>query len=84
MNPTEAKFRNDLDAIASQIDSGVRSGHFTWADVQERMKNKASELADKTSELASTTDYYVHEYTWTSLGVVAGLSVLVGFLLARR
>ncbi len=77
MNPTEAKFHDDLDAITSQIDSGVRSGRFTWAEVQERLKSK-------TTELASTTDYYVHEYTWTSLGVVAGLSVLVGFLLSRR
>ncbi len=77
MNPTEAKFRDDLDAITAQIDSGVRSGQFTWADVQERLKSK-------TAELASTTDYYVHEYTWTSLGVVAGLSVLIGFLLSRR
>ena len=45
MNPTEAKFRDDLDTIAAQIDSGVRSGRFTWADVQERLKNKTTELA---------------------------------------
>jgi ElaB/YqjD/DUF883 family membrane-anchored ribosome-binding protein len=77
MNPTEAKFRDDLDDITSQIDLGVRRGHFTWADVQDRLKHK-------TAELASSTDYYVHEYTRTSLGVVAGLSVLVGFLFARR
>ena len=71
MNPTEAKFHDDLDEVASKLDKGIRSGHYTWADVQDRVKSK-------TSELASTTDQYLHEYTWTSLAVVACLSVLVG------
>jgi ElaB/YqjD/DUF883 family membrane-anchored ribosome-binding protein len=77
MNPTEAKFHEDLDDIASQLHLGVQSGKYSWADVQERLKTK-------TTELASATDDYLHEYTWTSLGVVAGLSVLLGFFVARR
>jgi ElaB/YqjD/DUF883 family membrane-anchored ribosome-binding protein len=77
MNPTEAKFHEDLDAIASQLDLGVRSGKFSWTDVQDRLKTK-------TSQLATATDDYVRDYTWTSLGVVAGLSFALGWLLARR
>jgi ElaB/YqjD/DUF883 family membrane-anchored ribosome-binding protein len=77
MNPTEAKFHDDLDQIATQLDLGVRSGRFSWADVQDRIKSK-------TTALASTTDQYLHQYTWTSLGVVGGLSLLLGLLMARR
>jgi len=77
MNPTQAKFQDDLDEVASKLHSGIRSGQYTWADVQDRIKAK-------TTELANTTDEYLHEYTWTSLAVVACLSVLVGVFAARR
>ena len=69
MNPTEAKFHQDLDDIASKLHLGVRSGKYSWADVQERIKSK-------TSELANVTDEYLHEYTWTSLAAVAALAVV--------
>ena len=77
MNPTEAKFNEDLDRIATQLDLGVRHGRFTWNDVQKR-------ITTQSSVLASATDQYLHRYTWTSLGVVAGLGILIGFLLGRR
>jgi ElaB/YqjD/DUF883 family membrane-anchored ribosome-binding protein len=76
-SPTQAKFQEDLDNIASQLHLGVQSGNYSWADVQERLRTK-------TSELASATDECLHEYTWTSLGVVAGLGVLLGFFVGRR
>lgn len=77
MNPTEAKFHEDLDKITNQLHLGVERGQYTWGDVQARLKAK-------TTEWANTTDEYLHEYTWTSLGVVAGLGVLVGLLIGRR
>ena len=77
MNPTKEKFNEDLDAISSQLELGVKSGKFSWADVQERVK-------DATSELTRSTDQYLHEYTWTSLAVIGGLGVVLGFLAARR
>ena len=77
MNPTQAKFHEDLDKIADQLDVGVKAGKFSWRDVQERLK-------DTTTSVASDADRYLHEYTWTSIGIVAGLSAIVGFFLARR
>jgi ElaB/YqjD/DUF883 family membrane-anchored ribosome-binding protein len=76
MNPTEAKFRDDLESIATELDIGVRSGKYTWADVQERLKSKSSALATE-------TDRYVHEYAWTSVAVAAVLGVLIGALIPR-
>lgn len=76
MNPTEAKFRDDLESIATELDLGVRSGKFTWADVQERLKSKSSALATQ-------TDRYVHKNTWTSVAAAAMLGVLIGALIPR-
>jgi ElaB/YqjD/DUF883 family membrane-anchored ribosome-binding protein len=77
MNPTEAKFHEDLDAIADQLDLDVKSGKYSWADVRERFK-------DRTTEVAQTTDRYVHEYAWTSLGVAGVLGIFLGLILSRR
>lgn len=77
MNPTEAKFNDDLEAIASQLELGVKSGRYSWADVQSKLK-------DRTTELATSTDRYVHENAWTSLGVAAGLGILLGLVIFRR
>lgn len=77
MSPTEAKFHEDLEAIASQLDLGVQSGKYSWADVQERLKSQTGALARSTSE-------YVRENTWTSLGVAAMMGVLIGLLVPRR
>jgi ElaB/YqjD/DUF883 family membrane-anchored ribosome-binding protein len=77
MNPTEAKFHDDLDTIASQLDLDVQSGKYTWKDVQERLK-------DKTTQLASATGEYLHEYTWTAVALAAGFGVLLGLLVPRR
>lgn len=74
MNPTEAKFHDDLEAIASELDLGVRSGKFTWADVQNRLKLRSSQLA-------TSTDRYVHENAWTSVAMAAALGVLIGILI---
>ncbi len=76
MNPTEAKFHDDLESIASKLDLDVKSGKYSWADVQKRLVNR-------TNDLARTTDEVVHEYAWTSLAVAAGLGVLIGILLPR-
>jgi ElaB/YqjD/DUF883 family membrane-anchored ribosome-binding protein len=80
MNPTEAKFRDDLNAIASELEHGVQSGRFSWADVQRRLR----EFGDKTNNVATATDDYVHDHTWTVLGVAAGVGLMIGLLLSRR
>ena len=77
MNPTQAKFHDDLESIATQMDLDVQSGKYTWADVQDRLKRR-------TTRLAASTDQYVHEYAWTSLAVAAGLGLLIGLMLPRE
>jgi ElaB/YqjD/DUF883 family membrane-anchored ribosome-binding protein len=80
MNPTEAKFRDDLDAIASALENGVRSGRFSWSDVQHRLRG----VTRKTNQLATATDQYIHGRPWTVLAVASGLGLMAGLLLGRR
>jgi Uncharacterized conserved protein len=54
----------------------------------ENIRNKARDLTArataKAREASVTADYYVHEYAWTSLAVVAVAAGLVGYMIGRR
>lgn len=41
-------------------------------------------LKEKSREVARATDDYVHEHPWKSIGVAAGVGLLVGLLIGRR
>jgi ElaB/YqjD/DUF883 family membrane-anchored ribosome-binding protein len=40
--------------------------------------------ATKAKEASQATDEYVHENPWQSVGIAAGIGLIVGLLLARR
>jgi ElaB/YqjD/DUF883 family membrane-anchored ribosome-binding protein len=39
---------------------------------------------ERGKQAAQTTNQYVHEHPWTSVGVAAGIGLLLGMLVARR
>ena len=49
-----------------------------------RMIEAQSEVLAKTKEAAKATDAYVHENPWRSVGVAAGVGLLVGLLIGRN
>ncbi len=49
-----------------------------------RMAQAQTELLVKTKAAAKATDVYVHENPWEAIGVAAGFSLLIGFLIGRR
>jgi ElaB/YqjD/DUF883 family membrane-anchored ribosome-binding protein len=49
-----------------------------------RMHEMEQHLIERTREAAQRTNVYVHENPWPSIGVAAGIGVLVGILLGRR
>ena len=67
----------ELQYLADQMEQGVRSGKYTWAEIQEA-------LVSRTREAAVTTDEYVHENPWRVMGIAAGLGFILGVLLAPR
>jgi ElaB/YqjD/DUF883 family membrane-anchored ribosome-binding protein len=55
---------------------------------KERLRNLEDAVMDKTRETARATDEYVHENPWQTVGIAAGLSVVlgvaIGVMLCRR
>jgi len=49
-----------------------------------RMSELEHDLAARTREAAHKTNAYIHENPWPSIGVAAGIGLLVGLLIGRR
>ena len=54
------------------------------AMAKESMLDIEEELLVRTRAAAKATDAYVHENPWQSIGIGAGIGLLIGFLIARR
>lgn len=67
----------DLQNLTDQIEEGIRSGKYSWRDIQSAVMNK-------TRYAAETTDQYVHENPWKVVGIAAGLGLVLGLLMAPR
>lgn len=50
---------------------------------KERMHHLEEATVEKTKAAARTSDEYVHEHPWKSIGIAAGLGVMIGLLLNR-
>ena len=77
-----------LRATASQ--AGEKVGELRIR-MQENLSSARLKLADaeaalkeKSREVARVTDDYVHDHPWKSIGVAAGVGLLVGLLIGRR
>lgn len=77
-----------LRATASQ--AGEKVGELR-VRMQENLTSARHKLADaevalkeKSREVARATDDYVHDHPWKSIGVAAGVGLLVGLLIGRR
>ncbi|MDN3546405.1 MAG: YqjD family protein [Roseateles asaccharophilus] len=90
---------SDLHAVVAEAESLLRAtaGHAgegaseLRAKVQatlDRAKDNLHDLQDAAVERAKAagraTDAYVHENPWQSIGVAAGVGLLLGMLIARR
>jgi ElaB/YqjD/DUF883 family membrane-anchored ribosome-binding protein len=69
--------RTELESLTDQIEEGVRSGRYSWSQIQEA-------VVSRTREAAETTDQYVHENPWKVVGIAAGLGFVLGLLMAPR
>ena len=49
-----------------------------------KMVEAQAALLVKTKEAARATDVYVHENPWRSIGVAAGVGLVIGLLIGRR
>ncbi|HQT27280.1 MAG TPA: DUF883 family protein [Burkholderiales bacterium] len=53
-------------------------------DAKSRLRDAEGMLLDKGKEAAKVADSYVQENPWKSVGVAAGVGVIIGMLIGRR
>lgn len=63
--------------LRSRIENRLREAKYRLIDAEEA-------LVAKTKAAAYATDDYVHESPWISMGVAAGVGLIVGLALSRR
>jgi len=96
---TKGKLVDDFKSIVSDADdllqatAKVSGEGFNLARAQfaEKLKTAKVRLADaeqlvvdKAKQAATATDDYVKGNPWTSVGIAAGVGILIGFLIAKR
>ncbi len=93
------KFMDDLRSViedatellhdtSNQTDEGVVAARARTnqrlQDVIERLVTAEEVVVERTKQAAKTTDQYVHENPWKSIGISACLGAIIGMLIARR
>ena len=77
-----------LRATASQAGEHVAAAREKIQESLERARVKLdqteSALVDEARQMARVTDEYVHEHPWKSVGIAAGIGLIIGLLISRR
>ncbi|MBL8480697.1 MAG: DUF883 domain-containing protein [Rhodocyclaceae bacterium] len=64
-------------ALRSQMQDHLATAKAKLADAE-------AALIESTKKVARATDDYVHENPWRSIGIAAGIGLVVGLLVGRR
>ena len=77
-----------LKATANSADADVRALSERLRDrlavAKARLLDAEHAMLERGRQLARTTDDYVHQHPWSSIGVAAGIGLLLGGVIARR
>ncbi len=99
MNSSQQRIRQELRDVVRDTEEMLRhkvqdagEGYQVAREKLERSLKKASSelheaeqaLVDRTKKAARATDHYVHDHPWESIGVAAGVGVLLGLLIGRK
>lgn len=63
--------------LRSKIEGRLRNARATLDEAQDA-------IIDKAKQVGSSADDYVHGNPWQSVGIAAGVGLLVGILIGRR
>jgi len=77
-----------LRATAGQAGDTVSAAQEKFQDSLHRARLKLAEaedaILDKSKQAARATDEYVTENPWKSVGIAAGIGLIIGMLISRR
>jgi ElaB/YqjD/DUF883 family membrane-anchored ribosome-binding protein len=66
-----------VQEVRARAEESLRQAKARLSSIEDEALRRAREVAD-------ATDEYVRENPWQSVGIAAGVGLLVGLLLARR
>jgi ElaB/YqjD/DUF883 family membrane-anchored ribosome-binding protein len=93
------KLMQDLQAVVTDTEALLRTSAADGSDLVGRARLQAEEslrrtrtrmieiehrLAERARATAQSTNTYVHENPWPTIGVAAGIGFVAGLLLTRR
>lgn len=77
LKATSAQTGEKLQEVRARAEESLRKAQARLSEFEEEAVKRAREVADVTKE-------YVRENPWQSVGIAAGVGLLVGLLLTRR
>lgn len=92
MSEQTAKLMADVKSVVADIEAITKAG---GADAAAQVSNKLAALkervvaaeqvvVEKAKASAKAVDGYVHENPWKSVGIAAGVGVVIGLLINRN
>jgi ElaB/YqjD/DUF883 family membrane-anchored ribosome-binding protein len=66
-----------IQEVRARAEESLRQARTRLTEVEEEAMRRAREIAD-------AADEYVHENPWQSVGIAAGIGLVLGLLIARR
>mgnify|MGYP005817262119 CR=1 FL=1 len=77
LRATSAQTGEKIQEARARAEASLRQARERLSEVEEEALRRARELADATEE-------YVRDNPWQSLGIAAGVGLVLGVLIARR
>jgi ElaB/YqjD/DUF883 family membrane-anchored ribosome-binding protein len=77
LKATSAQTGEKIQEVRARAEESLRQAKARLTEVEEEALRRARELADATEE-------YVRDNPWQSVGIAAGIGLVLGILIARR
>jgi ElaB/YqjD/DUF883 family membrane-anchored ribosome-binding protein len=77
LKATSAQTGEKIQEVRAQAEDSLRQAKARLSEVEEEALRRARELADATEE-------YVRDNPWQSVGIAAGVGLVLGILISRR
>jgi ElaB/YqjD/DUF883 family membrane-anchored ribosome-binding protein len=72
-----------MEETAKRIQDQVEQAKSIYQDKRRAVEDLAKTASDKSKEALAFTDQWVHENPWMALGMIAGVGLLLGVLIAQ-
>ena len=72
-----------MNETAKRVQDQVQQVQSVYEDQRRKVGELAKTATEKSKQALSVTDEWVHDKPWIALGVVAGVGLVLGILIAQ-